>query len=87
MLMGGGDPKNTNFKVQRSLLGLFFRHDLDEIVAARPAANHSFRNPVERCHCIANIGLQAAGMMRSRQDSDFESLIARCDGNPDVQKK
>ena len=56
-------------------------------VAARPAANHSFRNPVERCHCIANIGLQAVGMMRSRQDSDFESLMARCDGNSDFQKK
>ena len=26
-------------------------------------------------------------MMRSRQDSDFESLMARCDGNSEVQKK
>ena len=62
---GGGGRKNRNFKAKRSILGLFFQHDLDEIVAARPAANHSFRNTVERCHCIANIGLQAVGMMRS----------------------
>ena len=83
---GGGDRKNSNFKVQRGLLGLFHKHDFDEIVAARPAANHSFRNPVERCHCIANIGLQSVGMMQSRQDSDFEKEMAKCAGNADVNK-
>ena len=68
------------------MIGLFHKHDFDEIVAARPAANHSFRNPVERCHCIANIGLQSVGMMRTRQDSDFEREMAKCAGNSDVNK-
>ena len=52
-------------------------HDLDEIVAARPAANHSFPNLVERCHRFANLGLQAVGMIRSKQDNEFETRIAK----------
>ena len=64
---GGRERKNDNFKVQKSLIELFLLHDFDEIVAARPAAGQSYRNPVERCHCIANIGLQSVGMMRKRQ--------------------
>ena len=47
---GGGDRKNNNFKVQKSLIAVWKQHDLDEIVSARPAAGHSYRNPVERCH-------------------------------------
>ena len=78
---------NSNFKVQKSLISLFLRHDLDEVVAARPAAGHSYRNPVERCHCIANLGLQAVGMMRTRQDPDFERVMKKCDGNSDIRKE
>ena len=84
---GAGDRKNTNFKVQKGLISLFLKHDLDEVVAARPAAGHSYRNPVERCHCIANLGLQSVGMMRSRQDPVFEQLMKKCNGNADVRKE
>ena len=31
---GGGDRNNTHFKVQKSLMALFLKHDLDEIVSA-----------------------------------------------------
>ena len=62
-------------------------HDLKEIVAARPATNRSFWNRVDRCHCIANPGLQTVGMMQSKQDNEFETCIAKCDGNADVQKE
>ena len=50
---GAGDRKNTNFKVQKGLISLFVKHDLDEVVAARPAAGDSYQNSVERCHWIA----------------------------------
>ena len=84
---GGGDRKNSNFKVQKSLLALFLKYDLDKLIAARPAANHSYRNAVERCHSIANMGLQSVGMMRAKQDDDFERVMSKCDGNADIGKE
>ena len=63
--------------MQKGLISLFVKPDLDEVVAARPAAGNSYRNPVERCHCIANIGLQSVGIMRAKQDADFESLMKK----------
>ena len=54
---GGGDKKNTNFKVQKSLISLFLFHDLGDVIAARPATDHSYRNLLKRWHCIANLGL------------------------------
>lgn len=84
---GGGDRKNTNFKVQKSLLALFVKYDFDEIIAARPAANYSYRNPVEQCHCIANLGLQSVGMMWCAQDEEFERVMGKCNGNGDIQKE
>ena len=84
---GSGDRKITNFKVQKGLISLFLKHDLDEVVAARPAAGHSYRNPVERCHCIANLGLQSVGMMRTRQDPGFERIMKKCDGNADIRNE
>ena len=44
---GGGDTKNTNFKVQGGLISLFLYHDPDEVAVARPVAIHSYRDPVE----------------------------------------
>ena len=84
---GGGDSKNSNFKVQKSLHTLFLKYDFDEIIAARPAANHSYRNPVERCHSIANLGLQSVGMMGYPQNDDFERTMRKCNGNADIQKE
>ena len=31
-------------------VAMFRSLGLDELISARPAAGHSFRNPVERCH-------------------------------------
>lgn len=66
-------------------MSLFIRHDMDEVIAARPAANHSYRNPVERCHCIANIGLQSVGMMRTKGSDEFERLMKKMNGNNDIR--
>ena len=65
---------------------MFLYHDLDELIAARPAARHSYRNPVERCHCIANLGMQSVVIMRSKQSPEFERAMAKCDGNTDIRK-
>ena len=35
--------------VQMELIALFLDHNLDEIIAARPAAGYLHRNPIERC--------------------------------------
>ena len=35
-----GDSKNTNFKAQKGLISLFVKHDLDEVVAAKPDAGN-----------------------------------------------
>ena len=55
------DRKNTNLKIHRSLMSFFLHHDMDEVVAARPAADDSNRNPVERCLCIVYLSLYPAG--------------------------
>ena len=62
---GGGDRKKTNFKALKSLISLFL-YDLEEVVAARQAAGHSYRSPVKRCHCIAYLCLQSAGIMTTK---------------------
>ena len=51
---GGGDRRMTFLQVQLATIELFFVHDLDEIIITKTAAGFSFRNPVERCHCVAN---------------------------------
>ena len=45
------------------VIAMFFHHNLDDIVVARIAAGLSFRNPVERVHAIAKLGLQGIGLM------------------------
>ena len=84
---GGSDRKNSNFKVQKSLISLFLYHDFDDLISARPAAGHSYRNPVERCHCIANLGIQSVGMMRFKQSANFERSMSKCNGNEDIRKE
>ena len=54
---GGDDRRVTHLQVQKALIALFIHHDLDELIAARPAACQSYRNPVESCNAISNLGL------------------------------
>ena len=83
---GGGDRNVVNLKVQQALIAVYLHLDLDELVAARPAAYQSYRNPVERCHAIANLGLQGVAMMRSEMTADLERKMKKCNGNEDVRK-
>ena len=49
--------KNTDFKVQKSLISLFLHHDRGEVIATRQAEGHSYRNAVKMCQRIANLGV------------------------------
>ena len=47
----------------------------------------SFRNPVERCMSLLNLGLQAVGMMRSpMQEEEFEKAMKSCDTMSDLRE-
>ena len=63
---GGGDKKITKFKVLKSLISLSLYHDMDELVAARPAVGLFYKNHVGRCHYVGNLDLQSVGMMRTK---------------------
>ena len=56
--------------VEKELVSLFLVHDFDEVLVSRIATGHSFRNPCERCHCIAHIGLNNIGVMRDTMSPD-----------------
>ena len=72
---GGGHRRVNYVSVEKSLISLFLIHDFDEVLVSRTAAGLSFRNPCERCHCIANIGLNGIGVMREKMNPDFEKLM------------
>ena len=83
---GGGDRMIGHLKVQMGLIALFLDHDLDEVIAARPAAGYSYRNPIERCHSISNLGLQSVGMMRESMDPESERVIRNLISNLEIWK-
>ena len=62
---GGGDRRVNFLSVEKSLIALFLVHDFDAVLVSRTTAGLSFRNPCERCHCIANIGLNGIGVIES----------------------
>ena len=61
---GGPDHRITYVSVQVSLIAIFRYVNLDYLVAVRTAPMQSFRNPVERCMALLNLGLQFVGIMR-----------------------
>ena len=71
---------------QKSLIGLFLRHDMDEVLVCRPAAGLSCSNPVERVHAIANFGLQSVGIMRQKMSADMEERIINRNSNEELRK-
>ena len=65
---------------------MFSVHDLDELIIFHTAAGHSYRNPVECIHAIANLGLQSVGMMRQKMSPDMENLVKNCNSNEELRK-
>ena len=82
---GGGDWQTDYLSVQKSLIGLLLRHDINEVLVYRPVAGLSYCNPVERFHAIANLGLQSVGM-RQKMSTDMEESIRNSNSNEELRK-
>ena len=61
-------------------------HNFEEILIARMAANLSYRNPVERVHTIANLGLQSVGLMRKAMPQNMENVTRNSNSNDEIRK-
>ena len=83
---GGPERKTNNLSVQKSYIALFLLHNFEEILIARTAANLSYRNPVERVHAIANLGLQSVGLMRKAMPQNMENVIRNSNSNDEIRK-
>ena len=58
---------------------------MDEILVCRPAAGLLYRNPVERVHTVANLGLQSVGIMRQKMSADMEEHIRNCNSTEELR--
>ena len=83
---GGPDHNVTFGSVKISLIALFRSMNLDYLLAMRTCPGHSFRNPVERCMSILNLGLQAVGMMRTPCEEAVEKGLGGVNNTADVRK-
>ena len=83
---GGGDRRIAYLQVQMGLIAMFLCYDLDEQISARPAAGCSYRNPIERCHAIANLGFQSVGLMRQSMNPETERIIKNLNSTADIRK-
>ena len=76
---GGPDHRVNYSSVQRSLVSMFLKLDLDALYAVRTPPGHSWRNPAERMMSIINIGLQSVGVMREKLENEaLEKQVLRC---------
>ena len=83
---GGRDRRTDYLFAQKSVIGLFLHHDMDEVLVCRSAAGLSYRNPVEIVHAITNLGLQSVGIMRQKMSADMEERIRNCNYNEELRK-
>ena len=72
---GGPDHRLTFGAVKIALLLLFRKLNLDYLVAARTCPMQSWKNPVERCMSLLNIGLQSIGLMRAEMSPEDEARL------------
>ena len=81
-----GDPvrKADNLYVQKAYIALFLQHNFEEILITRTAANLSYRNPVERVHSIANLGLQSTGLTRKPMSKNLEKIMHNANFNEEI---
>ena len=68
------------------LIGLHILLDLDYLIAARTAPQHSWHNPVGRVMSTLNLGLQCIGLERHAGDQRFDSEVKDCNTMKDFQK-
>ena len=82
----GPERKTDNLSVQKSYIALFLKHCFEEVLTARTAANLSYRNPAERVHSIANLGLQSIGWMRKPMSKNLEKLMHNANCNDEIRR-
>ena len=80
MYTGRGPEHRTTFssvKIKIIALQKFFNHH--HILVAKTAPGHLYRNPVEKIHCILNLGLHRIGTMRMPSiEFKFEYKLKTC---------
>ena len=84
---GGPDHRLTYLSVKASLISLFLFLDLDYLIVARTALQHSWRNPVERVMSTLNLGLQCVGLARHPGNERFESEVKDCNNMNQLRMK
>ena len=72
---GGPDHRLSYGSVQVSLLALFFRLNLDMLIAVRTCPYQSWTNPAERVMSILNLALQNVSLERKEMDEEAEKLM------------
>ena len=83
---GCPERKTDNLSVQKSHIVLFLRHNFEEILIARTAANLSYCNPVERIHSIANLGLQSIELMRKSISKNLDKFMYNANSNDQIRR-
>jgi hypothetical protein len=85
MTDGGPDHNTTFWSVLVGWILLFLKLDLDMLCAMRPAANFSWRNPVERCFSCINLALQHCAFAREKMAAKFEDVFGNCKSMKDIR--
>ena len=78
---GGPERKTDNWSVQKSYIAVFLKHSFEKVLIAWTTANLSYRNPVEKVHSTANLGLQSIGFMRKLIPKNLEKLMHNANSN------
>ena len=71
--------KRCNFlSVMLTMIYIWHKYDIDVLVLARTPPGNSYKNPVERVMSTLNLGFQAVGLMRARdEDKEMEDRISK----------
>ena len=84
---GGPEHRTTFLCVKIPIIALQKYLNLDCILFARTALDHSYGNPAEKINCILNLGLYGIGIMgKPSIDLELECKLKNCSGLSDVCK-
>ena len=84
---GGPEHRLMYLSVKAALISLFLFLDLDYLIVARTAPQHSWRNPVERVMSTLNLGLQCVGLACHPGDERFEGEVKGCNNMNQLRMK
>lgn len=73
---GGPDHRCTYLSVMYTMVYLWLKLDLDQLILARTPPGSSWKNPAERVMSQLNLALQSVGMMRDAA-GDYEDKVKR----------